>query len=679
MTLRAFVMGLLGAILLAGGEYLRQEVWGFNSMIGNHLPRGLLGLLVVGVLVVNPLMARLRPRWRFGGGEIAVILSLVMTAAGVAGPALMDSFTPAITMPAQLNTSMVGWRAQDLLALTPAVMLPGGGEYDPAVLDGYLGGLGTEDRLIGLGEIPWDKWAAPLGFWMPMVGLMGLAVISMSLIVHRQWSTHERLRYPIADFAGQLITQQPRMGPSAIFRSRMFWVGFAVLSALHLVNGLNAWLPRYVISGIPLQLDFTIIGKQYQFVRTSPWWAQVFGPVILPSAIAFAFFLSSDVGLTLGVSHIIYMLVIKLIFERFDLPRYEADLIGGANTFIRFGGSAALALMLLYTGRRYYWQLLRGAAGLRVPEAERYSVWALRVLVVCSAGMVGMLAWVGLDWPLALLCVLIALLVFLVVSRVNAESGLYMFRIAVAPAGILLALFGGYALGPQALIITGLFSVVLLANTNGAFMPYVVNGLKICDDQGARPGRVGSATAVTFAACLFAAVVVALWTNYNYGVKRGMGDWNTERVPKMTYNVTQRVTDQMEITGTLEQSKGLGTLERIMSMAPTKQFSIATLSGAALVLVLSVLRLRYLWWPLHPFIIVFWGTWPIAFLTVSFLIGWTIKTVLVRLGGGRVHQKGKEMMVGVIAGDVLGAVVFLTVSAVYYLVTGRGGPNYGGL
>ena len=676
MTLRAVIIGLLGAVVLAGTDYLRQEVWGFSSMIGSHLPRGLFGLLVVAVLVINPLLIRYRPRWRFRASEIAIILSLTMMAGGVVGPALMESFTPTLAMPGQFNASMVGWREHGLLEMTPAALLAGGGQYDPEVLEGFLAGLGSQGQPIGIGGIPWQKWAGPLSFWLPMVLLLGLAMISLSLIVHRQWSAHERLRYPIADFVGSLITQDSQRGLSVILKSKLFWCGFVALMLLHMLNGLNAWLPQYVIMKIPMVLDFSAVGLQFKQVRSLPWWIQVFRPVLIPSAIAFTFFLASDVGLTLGLAHIIFMLVIKLIFEPFGLPRYEADLIGGANSYVRFGGSVALGLMMLYTGRRYYSRVLMGALGLGNKEVESYSIWACRVLLLCAIGMIWLLVGIGLIWPVAVLCVLIALLTFLVISRVNAEAGLYMFRIAYMPAGIVLALFGGYALGPEALIIAGLFSVVLMANTNGAFMPYIVNALKICDDQGLKPGPVGSTAGLVFTLCLAVGIVAALWTNYNYGVRHSQGGWSTERVPKMTYNVTEGVVDKLKVTGRLEESRGLSTFGRLKSMAPSRLFNISALSGLGLVLALTMLRLRYCWWPLHPFIIVFWGTWPMAYLCVSFLIGWTIKMMLVRVGGSRTHQQGKQLMIGVIAGDVLGVLLFMLASAAYYLLTVHPGLLY---
>ena len=60
----------------------------------------------------------------------------------------------------------------------------------------------------------------------------------------------------------------------------------------------------------------------------------------------------------------------------------------------------------------------------------------------------------------------------------------------------------------------------------------------------------------------------------------------------------------------------------------------------------------------------------IAFL-YSFLGGWIIKKCCVRFGGNRLVQKLKPLAVGVIAADVLGALIFMLVGAIYYFVQGE--------
>ncbi len=81
-------------------------------------------------------------------------------------------------------------------------------------------------------------------------------------------------------------------------------------------------------------------------------------------------------------------------------------------------------------------------------------------------------------------------------------------------------------------------------------------------------------------------------------------------------------------------------------------------------------RLRYTWFPLHPVIFLLWGSWAMWYTTHSFLLGWMIKTAVTKLGGGKTYHSVRKLMFGVIAGDLLGGLLFALISAVYALVTG---------
>jgi len=98
--------------------------------------------------------------------------------------------------------------------------------------------------------------------------------------------------------------------------------------------------------------------------------------------------------------------------------------------------------------------------------------------------------------------------------------------------------------------------------------------------------------------------------------------------------------------------------------------------GAGLVLATAAARLRLPWWPLHPVIFMVFGTMSSMRFSSSFLIGWAIKAAVVRLGGSRSYRSVRPLMVGMIAGEVLAAVLWMTVGAIYYWATGMEPKSY---
>ena len=86
--------------------------------------------------------------------------------------------------------------------------------------------------------------------------------------------------------------------------------------------------------------------------------------------------------------------------------------------------------------------------------------------------------------------------------------------------------------------------------------------------------------------------------------------------------------------------------------------------------------LRYPRWPLHPVMFLILGGWQSRTLAVSFLLGWFIKVMVTKYGGATVYRRLKPLMIGIIAGDIFGAMLPIFVGAVYYFWTGELPKSY---
>ena len=88
-------------------------------------------------------------------------------------------------------------------------------------------------------------------------------------------------------------------------------------------------------------------------------------------------------------------------------------------------------------------------------------------------------------------------------------------------------------------------------------------------------------------------------------------------------------------------------------------------------LLFSSLRLRFAGFPLHPVLFLVAGTYAAGKCWWSFLVGWGIKCLVVRFGGGKVYQQLKPLFVGIIAGELLAAGASIVFEIIYYCVTGE--------
>ena len=116
--------------------------------------------------------------------------------------------------------------------------------------------------------------------------------------------------------------------------------------------------------------------------------------------------------------------------------------------------------------------------------------------------------------------------------------------------------------------------------------------------------------------------------------------------------------------------------QRVASMRPNSGFLWSAGLGVLAVLGTYFLRLRYTWWPIHPVMFLVWQTWASRSFFHSFFLAWVIQVILSRVGTKEVHRGAKDAMVGVIAGELLGGLLWLIVGAVYYAATGDKPTRY---
>ena len=673
MTVRSVFIGLLVCVAVVTADILNRLFWKLPPFLTTHLPLGVFGLLIVVVLAANPLLGRLGRSRRMSPGELAVILGMALVSSSLASTGLMAHFLQLLSMPLQIGQANPGWRRYDVLSYVPSAMLVNGGRYDNSVMDGLITGLGREGRPIGLSDIPWRAWEAPLGFWLSLSILAAMAWIGLSLIVHRQWVYHERLRYPIAMFATSVMEAQSGHALGPIYRNRLFWAGSGVVLLVNLVNYLYLWFPRYGFR-IPLSYDFSALLQRWPNLTQCFAGQFLPNPTIFPMALGFAYFLSTDIGFSLWTSHVAFG-VTKLTLMGLGWAVGGSYLLSKWDTTARFGGFVGTAMILLYVGRHYYAQVARRAIrwGAGGDPSTATAARALRVFVLALAAAAVMLIRQGLDWPLAILTVLMLTIMFVVAARMSAEAGLFALRGGWTVLGILHGFSGGEALGVRNLAILGLTGVVLCGDTVDCLMPHVVNALKIADDARVRVRFAAGAMSLGYVAAVLVAVGFGLWAFYNYGFPDNK--WANQDLPAMVFQAPQRAAAALTVTGSLQTVQGYGPLERLAHFQPVPRTVYWAMTGLGAVLLLSALRLRFTWWPLHPIFVLVWGSWYMGYYGMSILLGWAVKSVVTRLGGGRTYARLKPLMVGVIAADVLAAFLRLIVGAVSYSITGVRGPG----
>jgi hypothetical protein len=570
-----------------------------------------------------------------------------------------------------------------LAALLPGVVQPmprgegmllGGGRADPYATEMLVTGWDIADVKLGVGDLPWRQWWPTIRLWGGLALLLGLAALCLSMIVHPQWSRRELLAYPIARFIDELAERDEKAWLPRVASNRLFWYAMACVLVLHGVNGLSAWFPE--VPKINLTLQFQPLNVLFPNAqRVNQAWS-AFTPPIYLSAMAFAFFLATSVSFSIGIALYAWMALGSLLLINGVILDNDFE-AGGKGQLLRFGGYVATAIMILYVGRRYYVNVAAGMIGLqRDTETPAYAVWAARCMVILLAGAVVLGVQAGLDPWLSAAFILLCMLTFLVLSRIVAETGVFFVQAWWMPMAIITALFGTEAIGPTTFIALALCSIMLVGDPRETLMPYLINGLQMGDRTAhTGPARLAGPMALMIVLSFVVALVVTFYFSYNRGVNHA-DTWSTQSLPAMPFNRLAAITSDLAATGTLAEATESSGLARLTRISPQAGAHWWVGLGMALVFGAALARLRLSWWPIHPVLFLVWGTYPNGRFYFSFLLGWLLKTAVVKTMGAKGYHALKPLMVGIIAGELLAGLFWMGVGAVYYAVTNQVPKSY---
>ncbi len=515
--------------------------------------------------------------------------------------------------------------------------------------------------------IPWHAWSRTLWFWIPLILALWLGLVGLSFVFHKQWSDHEHLPYPIANFANSLLPEN-ESGVNTIIRDRKFLIAGGIVLFIYMFNYLNMWFPD-TLQAIPLRFD---IHKLLSFGPLKGRLHQVGTIWILFTVIAIAYFLPSDVSFSLGISKYVWQFTLGV------LAIYGVSVRDGGGTghtsyerYLAFGSYLGMMIIILYTGRYYYLNVMKKA--LFLPSEEElpgYTIWGARAFVVTMVIFVAVLQGIGLDWQLGILYAIGVIIMFVVMGRIIAETGLFFIQTWFLPGAILVGLMGTKSLGPSSIFILYMLCVQLTIDPREALMPFMVNNLKMLDIRKHKMSVAGMACVI---ALLVGLAVGLPWTIYNQ-YSRGMNasdSWASIYVPRTAPMETLQMKQRMAAQGTLEDAYKVDGFERFLKIKPLDPGLIwAMLIGAALVISMSFMRLRFNKWPIHPVLFLVWIAWAPGNFCTAFLVGWVLKAIVMRFGGPKVYQSWKPVVIGALAGELLGAMLPILIGFIYYMVTG---------
>ncbi len=689
ITIRSVLFGLLGILIMSGLAGYHDNIRQAGPlMIGNHLPGGAVTYLVFVGLVWNGIAGRISRRLALSQKELAVVLCATLVACFPPTSGLCRYLQRAIIFPWYHLPGHPAWSEFDLFSYIRPSLFPepyiGGGvplPGDPTyaayqkVYQGYYLGLGAGAHTISLSDVPFGAWIRPLCYWGPLVFLIALSCISILFIVHRQWARHEQLSYPLAQVTSRFCHREDGLpGVPDLFRNRLFWWGFSPVMFLYVLEFLGAKYPaafpsvREILPNlrswwVPVNLILPDIYK------TPNWW-YISGQSIFFTVIGVAYFTSSEISLTMGLNSILLVAFSTLYLHLVGTPVKGTQM---AN--LRAGAYLGYTLILLYTGRNYFRAVFSTAFGLRRKGAKSLdpedsaAVVAARVLTIAFLGVLYILHLMGMGWTQALLFSTLLLMLYFIFTRIICETGIPFLSPDWNGNSLIISLFGPEVLGTKGLVMGHWIHQVIAHDPRENLMPFVATATKVADDNGMKLRRVYRVILCSVFLAIVVAFISTTYTQYNVGGQAA--DPYAARNPILSaFNTAARQFQEMADIGVLEEASKGTFWSRLSLVHGNPQLIRAFLAGMVLVVTFSVMRFKYSRFPIHPILFLVWGSWAPSACWCSFMIGWFVKTLIVRMGGGGTYQKLKPLFIGVISGECVFVGLHIAYTLLYRAIFG---------
>ncbi len=543
--------------------------------------------------IANSGIRAAHPRLALPARDLLVIYVMVTLASAISGLDMLQLIGAMVAGPHALATPENQW-SELFLGLVPSWLAVS----DPAVLTEYVEGEASAYRSSVLAH-----WAAPVLAWSAFTICLLLMMVGLSLVVGRRWNREERLAYPIIQLPLQMIEGR-------FYRNGPMWIGFAIGALMAATTGLHFFYPAVPTLGKPVDIGI--------YLTTKPWNAIGWLPVAVQP---FCVGLSYLVPLELSFSGWFFYFVWKM-------ERVAASAMGIRMNGFPFveqqttGAYAGFALVTLWAARR---QLRAAAAELLGGRGDGGR--GLLLLLIGAAGVTVFCLRAGMGVASIVLFFGIYTLITVSVGRMRAELGSPVHDLHFAgPAGTMASLFGSRAFRPSELTLISMFWFFNRAYRSHP-MPCVLEGFRLGERSGSPARRM--LPYLLFAAVL--GVFAGFWAHLHSAYVHGAG---TRVWP--AYEAFRRLAGWL-ITPTGAEAR----------------YSVAFAVGAAVVWVLSALRMRYVWFALHPVGYVVSSSWAMNPFWFSIFLGWAVKAAVVRGGGLRAYQRSIPLFLGMILGEFL--------------------------
>lgn len=629
VTVRALVLGaFLTVMATVAGSYARF-ILHTTRLDQNHLSvAAVFPIVLIALLLMRPL--------KLSRGELIVMFTMALI--GATMPTyFVGKLIANFTVPYYLATPENRWATYYEPYLPEWSVLPAG---EP--LRWFFEGL---PRGVA---VPWDAWIVPAFWWMTVIAAFYGCCLFLMVILRKQWIEHERIDYPLMEMPLAVMEKDDRQGFFAIpiMNNPLFWAGFCLTLFIILWNVISYFNPTFPT--IPWRFGAIVFGREFPPI-----------PVRLYlMVVGFGYFINLDISLSLWVFNVLTNLE-NGFFNRFGLKagadeEYSTGpLAMGAQSM---GAFIAVVLVGFWMARGHLRDVWRKAfyRDESVDDAAEIASYRTAVfgLIACSTYLFVWHLATGMAFKYIPVFLFGALVMYLGITRVIAETGLISIRAPLMPQPFAMFAMGSDVLSQQTQVSIAL-SYSWCSDTKTTIMPALAHSVKLYDTVRVNQRRLIVPIVLAMVVGVLATFVYTIYMGYvngaaNYG---GIFHGGLARFP--WDNLVKKSKDPFSV-----------------QWLPILYMGI----GAAVTLLFMLLRYRVSRWPLHPIGFAAGPVYPVRSVIFAIFLAWAIKSIVLRIGGIRAYRAGRPFFIGLIMGHFVGAGISFVVDMIWFPGQGHSIP-----
>ena len=547
------------------------------------------------LVLINSAIKRLHPKVSLSSGELLLIYTMVTVASAINGLDMLQLIGAMIAGPHFLATPENEWK-ELFLRYIPSWLTVS----DKTVLERYA--RGESSLYMPSNFLP---WITPVLSWSVFTISLLLVMLGLTLILSSRWVSEERLSYPII----QLPLHMVREG---FLGDRAMWLGFGVGLFMGALNGLHFFIPSVPTIGKPINIGRYFTDRPLNAIG----WLPI---AVHPFALGLGFFMPVDLSFSCWFFYFFWKFE-RVLASVLGLRIPGFPLIDEQTT----GAYIGFALTALWMARRHISRYFRFTVESK-REEDKVHPLALAVLLAGLAGIVSFCLRMGMGIKAIALFFLIYFLISISIGRIRAELGSPVHDLHFSgPGRMMVSLLGTRRFSPADLTLVSLFWYFNRAYRSHP-MPCILEGFKLGERTKIDPVKISLSVLVA----VLLGTLSGFWAHLHAAFRHG--GWGKlwpayESFNRLSYWLTTPV-------------------------GGSPRYGIAYSFGAIFVVLLSLFRMRFIWFPLHPVGFVVSSSWAMNPFWFSIFLSWAVKSAVLRYGGLRAYRGTVPLFLGLILGE----------------------------